>query len=76
MPTSTKFERAYRQTVTEDHVSNELQDLMVRYRLPRLVALIFLFGQIWVSLSNATLTLSLGLTERSLSNLLSCSEGV
>ena len=35
MLTSTKFEHAYRQTVTEDHVSNELQDLMVRYRLPR-----------------------------------------
>ena len=35
MPTSTKFEHAYRQTVTEDHVSNELQDLMVRYSLPK-----------------------------------------
>ena len=75
MPTSTKFEHAYRQTVTEDHVSNELQDLMVRYRLPRLVAQIFLFSQIWVSLSSAALTLRLGLTERPLSNLLSCSEG-
>jgi hypothetical protein len=35
MPTSTKFEHACRQTVTEDHVSNELQDLMVRYKLPK-----------------------------------------
>lgn len=35
MPTSTKFEHACRQTVTEDQVSNELQDLMVRYKPPK-----------------------------------------
>lgn len=35
MPTSTKFEHACRQTVTEDQASNELQDLMVRYKPPK-----------------------------------------
>jgi hypothetical protein len=35
MPTSTKFEHAWRQAVTEDHVSNKWQDLMVRYKSPK-----------------------------------------
>jgi len=35
MPTSTKFEHACWQTVTEGYASNELQDLMVRYKPPK-----------------------------------------
>jgi hypothetical protein len=35
MLTSTTFDHACRQTVTGDHVSNELQDLMVRYKPPK-----------------------------------------
>ena len=32
-----KLVHAYRQTVTEDFVSNELQDLMVRYMLGKVI---------------------------------------